>query len=804
MSDGVVVRYADGEVGHCNAAAERILGVTVAQMTGRAAVHPRWRTVREDGSELPKAQHPSMRALGTGESHRDVVLGIHKADGALTWISVTAEPLFAPGGTKPYAALCAITDITERRAIAQALAESDATARASANLFSGLLDAATEYAIIGTDVNRTIRFFNRGAERLLGYAAEELVGRETPTIFHEPLELAARAAELGIPIGPEVFIATARLAGTTDCEWTFMHRDGHHFPVDLTISEVRDETGTLTGHIGIAQDITRRKRDEATLAAHAAEQEALRTVATLVASEAQPRAVFTAAAKHAALVLNGISSGVFRLEPTGEARVVGSWARGDLPSLPIGEFLDLDAPTASAAVLRTGTSAVAHFEIERSGLRVGPTLDVRSGAAAPIEVDGHLWGLVSVAWGDGSASDPEVLSRLAHFADLVSLAVTGAEAREQLALFASTDHLTGLSNQRTFTDRLDEEVRRARRHGRPLSLVLIDLDHFKLVNDTHGHEAGNRALAELAERLTALRRGGEVLARVGGEEFAWILPETDGNGALGAAERARAAITGTPFPAIGRLTISAGTCSLDEAKTARELYRQADLALYWAKSLGRNTTFRYAPETLGLVPPDEHARRLEHAKTLAAVRALATAVDAKDGSTQRHSERVATLASKLALVAGWDSTRIAMLHDAALVHDVGKIGIPDHILLKPGRLTDAEYDQIKPHAALGARMVDDLLSPEQVAWIRHHHERFDGAGYPDGLAGTEIPEGARILAVADAWDAMTVARPYGAPRSIDDALEECRRSAGGQLCPHGVASLEALYEAGALATLDVS
>lgn len=174
---------------------------------------------------------------------------------------------------------------------------------------------------------------------------------------------------------------------------------------------------------------------------------------------------------------------------------------------------------------------------------------------------------------------------------------------------------------------------------------------------------------------------------------------------------------------------------------------------------------------------------VEDAKTLAAVRALAKAVDAKDSSTARHSERVAETASQLARVAGWDGTRISLLHDAALVHDVGKIGIPDAILLKQGKLTAAEYEQIKPDAAIGAGMVSDLLSAEQVSWIRHHHERFDGTGYPDGLAENDIPEGARILAVADTWDAMTVARPYGAPRTISDALDECRRVAASQLCP---------------------
>jgi HD-GYP domain-containing protein (c-di-GMP phosphodiesterase class II) len=133
---------------------------------------------------------------------------------------------------------------------------------------------------------------------------------------------------------------------------------------------------------------------------------------------------------------------------------------------------------------------------------------------------------------------------------------------------------------------------------------------------------------------------------------------------------------------------------------------------------------------------------------------------------------------------------------------VGKIGIPDHLLLKSCGLTDDEFEQIKPHAALGARMVSDLLSPEQVSWIRNHHERFDGLGYPDRLVGTRIPGGARILAVADTWDAMTVSRPYGAPRTTEDALEECRRSAGTHLCPDAVRWLGELYDADGLGPLD--
>ncbi len=654
MGDGVILRYADGTIEPCNAAATKILGLSADQLSGRTPVDGRWRTVHEDGSPFADSDHPAMTTLRTGETQRDVVVGIHRPDGTLIWTSVTTEPLVAPGETAPYAAICSISDITEHRA------------------------------------------------------------------------------------------------------------------------------------------------DAAALITHASEQQALRTVATLIASGAQPRTVFAAAATHAALVLGSITGAVFCLEPSGEARLVGAYSRPGSTDLPVGNLLNLDGPTASAAALRSGRSEARHYETSRAGLLDGPELPLRSGAATPIMLDGHLWGVVGVAWPDGAASDPDVLTRLALFADLVGLAVTGSEAREQLAMVASTDHLTGLANQRTFSDRLDDEVRRARRHGRPLSLVLIDIDHFKLVNDTHGHDAGNRVLAELANRLTDLRRGGEIIARVGGEEFAWILPEANAGEAHAAAERVRLAVAATPFSGIGRLTTSVGICTLADASSARELFRHADLALYWAKSLGRNTTFRYSPETLELLPPDEQSRRLEAARTLAAVRALAAAVDAKDSSTQRHSERVAELASAIARVLGWDGTRIDLLHAAAVVHDVGKIAIPDHLLRKTGRLTADEYEQIKPHPAIGARMVADLLTPEQATWIRHHHERFDGAGYPDGLSLTDIPEGARILAVADTWDAMTVARPYGTPRSTEDALEEIERCRGRQLCPDAVAAFLQLYAADAL------
>lgn len=183
-------------------------------------------------------------------------------------------------------------------------------------------------------------------------------------------------------------------------------------------------------------------------------------------------------------------------------------------------------------------------------------------------------------------------------------------------------------------------------------------------------------------------------------------------------------------------------------------------------------------------------RRLQESLT-SSIRALARAIDAKDPSTRMHSERVAHLATRIAEAMGWPPDRVDLIRDAGLVHDVGKIGVPDAVLLKPGRLTDDEFEAVKLHAALGAEIVSEILTPEQVSWVRHHHEKFDGSGYPDRIAGEDIPEAARILCVADSVDVMT-SRPYCEPRTWEDAMDECRRVAGSHFDPRVVEAITSL------------
>jgi diguanylate cyclase (GGDEF)-like protein/PAS domain S-box-containing protein len=563
-----------------------------------------------------------------------------------------------------------------------------------------------------------------------------------------------------------------------DEECRLLAPDGRVAWVAARAIGLTDPAGRVTGLIGTVSDITDAKRAEL-------EEDALRRAAIAIASDIPPRAVVALVAEEVAAVLEATACAVVQFdEREAEAVVVGAWSAGT-HGLHAGSRLRLDSASAVARVHRTGETA--RSEEETAFDHVLPVDSRLAGAAlsevaAPVRMGRSLWGSIAVAR-IGERFPPDSEERLQRFCELVGLALANADARERLANLALTDYLTGLPNRRSFQERLAAEVGRAQRHGRPLALVVLDVDHFKEINDRFGHQVGDRVLVEFARRLSALARAGEEVARVGGEEFAWILPETDGAGAQVAAERARRRIAAEPFPGVGRVTVSGGLCDLDQASGSTELFRLADVALYWAKGQGRNRIVRYSPEVSEVLSAEERERRLRRAEALSGIRALAQAIDAKDTSTRRHSERVADLCERIALAAGWAPDAAVRLREAALVHDVGKIGVRDQVLSKPGRLTEEELAEVRQHPLLGARMVEGVLEPDQVAWVRHHHERWDGAGYPAGLSGGDIPEGARMMALAEAWDAMTSVRAYAAALSVAEALAELRREAGRQFDP---------------------
>ncbi len=495
----------------------------------------------------------------------------------------------------------------------------------------------------------------------------------------------------------------------------------------------------------------------ASLAASQLEQAALRRVATAVAERRDLDELFDLVAREAAGVMHCESARVLRAERGGATVVAGSWISPELAG---------PAPHCSLT--------------------------------APIRVDGAEWGALTVM-SENPAGPAGAGPLLGDFAELVAVAISNAEDRARLAAQAATDSLTGLANHRAFQERLLAETGRARRHGGALALILLDLDAFKAVNDSLGHQAGDEVLVALADRMRALVRDGEMVARVGGEEFAWLLPESDVAGAVRAAERLRRDVSATPLGPVMRQTVSIGVCDLATAGgDPSELFRLADGALYWAKRSGRDMTVPYRADVVTQLSAGDHASQLARESSLAAIRALARAVDARHPSTRAHSNRVADLAVTLAERLGWPAARVEQLREAAIVHDVGKIGVSDAVLLKPGGLTPAEYDHVKEHAMLGARIVPGILDEEQTSWVRHHHERWDGAGYPTGLRAHEIPEGARIIALADAWDAMTGDRAHRPRLSVAEALAECRRCGGSHFDPTLVILLEGLAAAGRL------
>jgi diguanylate cyclase (GGDEF)-like protein len=365
----------------------------------------------------------------------------------------------------------------------------------------------------------------------------------------------------------------------------------------------------------------------------------------------------------------------------------------------------------------------------------------------------------------------------------ISARLNRARAAEfaTMALMASTDALTGLGNHRAFHEDLSLELRRASRGPTPMSLVMLDLDGLKRVNDDHGHQAGDDRLQALARAIEATRRAEDRAFRIGGDEFAIVLPGTRCLGALEYVQRLAAALDAE----VSGATATAGIAEALDTRDKDELIREADLALIGAKRINQHAAVYsaelHAAMDPGIVEDEQHTRTLANA--------LALAVDAKDSYTRSHCQTVSQLCVVIAAELGMRRDQLIRIRLAGLLHDVGKIGIPDSILQKPAALTKAEYERMKTHSVLGAAIIGAAEMPLEAQWVRHHHERVDGSGYPDGLAGEEIPIESRIIHVADAFEAMTSDRPYRPAPGQRYAIEELRRHAGSQFDPQVVEAL---------------
>ena len=451
-----------------------------------------------------------------------------------------------------------------------------------------------------------------------------------------------------------------------------------------------------------------------------------------------------------------------------------------------------------------------------------------SAIALPVSYGEQLLGVLYVESSEPCEFDEQEVLLLRTLADLFAGALHNALTFQKAQEQAITDGLTGVKTHRYLMEALSSEWKRSTRANRPFALVLMDLDRFKFVNDFYGHLEGDVVLQRVGHILEQNCRRSDVVARYGGDEFVILMPETTVEHARQLASKLRGWVASDPLLRDKNITASFGIAGFPvHGSTPQELIQVADSSMYLSKHQGGNSvssaehcdpseTKKWKKDVLeaylgvtlkrlfstGPEAFEEIYRRLEHftrslseqgahgsedslpPAVVETVTSLALAIDAKDHYTQGHSQKVSAYAVMIAQALGLGQPEVEEIRLAALLHDIGKVGIPEPILNKSGPLDASEWDTMKTHTELGAKILEPLGGMKRIRlMVRHHHEFYDGTGYPDRLEGETIPYGARVIAIADAYDTITSERTYKKARPPEDAFAELERCAANQFDP---------------------
>ncbi len=668
---------------------------------------------------------------------------------------------------------------------------------------------SSDDAIFSRTLDGIVLSWNTGAERLYGYRAPEMIGQSIHTLVpperrQEWEEIMQRLAE-----GQRI----------EHFETVRSRKDGRRIDVSITVSPVRDATGKIIGASTIARDITKRKHAEK-------RQHLLNEASNALVSSLDHQLTLPEVAQ---LIVPSVAD-YCRIALVDEQQQVKEITVNHIDPEKITLVRDLYENYKDRAnithgvqrILQTGKPELLSTisgdvleSVQRSPelLQIIHALGLESYMGVPLLARGKTIGAITFSSVQAHRYyTPDDLSFAQELARRIALVLDNARLhreaqaeiaerkqaeeqqrvlKERMLALATTDPVTELPNHRALLAQLDQELERAQRYERACSLLFLDLDHFKALNDGYGHTAGDDVLYEFASLVRARLRRIDTVGRWGGEEFVAILPELQADEALVLAEEVRAAVAAHTFSVGGgiHLTCSVGMASCPGHAQEREgLLSAADHAMYGAKRFGRNQV-RAAndPAVLALFPANNSEEGREEAALVGMVEALVTLVEARDYSTGRHSQQVADLVLRLTRALGLPPSEAQMIALAGRLHDVGKVAIPDGVLQKAGHLTEEEWELMRTHPLVGAEVVSHIPALRPLApVIRAHHERWDGQGYPNHLKGEAIPLGARILTVVDAYLAMTVDRPYQKACAPTVALAELCRCAGSQFDPHVV------------------